>query len=461
MARIVRVVKTLRNHWKKSTFGFLLLSYGCNYAYEKYRTHELIKSYCEEAQSFGDVPSPVGTTARQITVLLNPASNGGKGKTDFEKYCAPLLYLSGMKVSVVKTESIGEARGLMEVMDNCDGIVVAGGDGALSEAVTGLLRRSDNSSAAQRFPVGIIPVGKNNNVAKAIFKEFKNDRIKLMAEATMAVVRDSRRSVDVMRIQIQEVDETEGQQQTGKPPIYALGELKWGAFRDVEDQVSKYWIWGPLKPYMAYLFMAYRDLTWSCKAQLRYTLPCEGCRECTNLMKVDSMINQQLQQQNSRWWHAFIPRTKSSSTNSKIEKDYSKIINPECGIWHEKNVSTVEFQALTQNNLGFSKHDMGPKQLEIKLGPETIGGFQFIKEGWLRNQEKSEMKQEKIVARQFQMIPQNDQELREEEQQQSPTQITTERWYSIDNDNYEVKPVLVTLLPNAIRMFAIPITDGK
>ena len=71
------------------------------------------------------------------------------------------------------------------------------------------------------------------------------------------------------------------------------------------------------------------------------------------------------------------------------------------------------------------------------------------------------MKQEKIVARQFQMIPQNDQELREEEQQQSPTQITTERWYSIDNDNYEVKPVLVTLLPNAIRMFAIPITDGE
>lgn len=41
------------------------------------RTHELIKSYCEEAQRFGDVPSPVGTTARQITVLLNPASNGG------------------------------------------------------------------------------------------------------------------------------------------------------------------------------------------------------------------------------------------------------------------------------------------------------------------------------------------------------------------------------------------------
>lgn len=73
----------------------------------------------------------------------------------------------------MKTESVGEARKLMEVMDNCDGIVVVGGDGALSEAVTGLLRRPDNVSAAQRFPIGIIPVGKKNHVAKSIFQEFK------------------------------------------------------------------------------------------------------------------------------------------------------------------------------------------------------------------------------------------------------------------------------------------------
>lgn len=82
--------------------------------------------------------------------------------------------------------------------------------------------------------------------------------------------------------------------------------------------MSKYWIWGPLKPYMAYLFMACRDLTWSCNAQIRYTLPCEGCRECKNLMKVDSTIAYLQQQQNSRWWHAFIPRTKSPSTSMHL-----------------------------------------------------------------------------------------------------------------------------------------------
>ena len=80
------------------------------------------------------------------------------------------------KVSVVKTESVGEARKLMEVMDNCDGIVVVGGDGTLSEALTGLLRRPDNTSAAQRFPIGIIPVGKKNSAAKSIFEKFKGIR---------------------------------------------------------------------------------------------------------------------------------------------------------------------------------------------------------------------------------------------------------------------------------------------
>lgn len=37
MARIVRILKTLRNNWKKSTVGFLLVSYGVNYGVTKYR----------------------------------------------------------------------------------------------------------------------------------------------------------------------------------------------------------------------------------------------------------------------------------------------------------------------------------------------------------------------------------------------------------------------------------------
>lgn len=48
-----------------------------------------------------------------------------------------------MKVSVFRTEHAGQAKDLMKIMDNTDAVVVAGGDGTLSEAVTGLLSRED------------------------------------------------------------------------------------------------------------------------------------------------------------------------------------------------------------------------------------------------------------------------------------------------------------------------------
>ena len=36
-----------------------------------------MRLYCEEARNYGDVQLPIGVPARQITVVLNPASNGG------------------------------------------------------------------------------------------------------------------------------------------------------------------------------------------------------------------------------------------------------------------------------------------------------------------------------------------------------------------------------------------------
>ncbi|XP_057371062.1 acylglycerol kinase, mitochondrial-like [Daphnia carinata] len=450
MARIIRIFKTLRNNWKKTTFGLIVVSYGVNYGVKKYRTNEMLKLYCEEAKTFGDAPLPIGAPVRQITVVLNPASNDGKGKAEFEEYCAPLLYLSGMKVSVVKTESVGEARGLMDVMDNCDAVVVAGGDGALTEAVTGLLRRNDSGFAVQRFPIGIIPVGKLNNIAKSIFKEYKDDRIKLMAEATMAIVRDYKKHVDVMKVEVLD----DGEKTPGKP-VYALGELKWGAFRDVDERIGKYWLWGPLKPYAAYLFGAFRNLTWECESRFQYTVPCDGCRNCmTNALQDATEPKYGSTAQNTRWWHAFIPRAKPVK-ETKQTKDYSNIINPECGVWHQKDFSAVEFQSLTENNLAFTPPNK-PKHLEVNLGPKNISKFDFMKEGWLRARTGvSHIHSEKIPVRQFEMIPNTEERSAAESDKGEEEKATdVERWYSIDNDNYEVKPIRVTILPDAIKVFS-------
>ena len=69
------------------------------------------------------------------------------------------------------------------------------------------------------------------------------------------------------------------------------------------------------------------------------------------------------------------------------------------------------------------------------------------------------MVREKILARQFEMIPASSDQskygkvVKEGSEEEAAPPPAVDKWYSIDNDNYEVKPVRVTLLPDAIKMF--------
>lgn len=80
-----------------------------------------------------------------------------------------------------------------------------------------------------------------------------------------------------------------------------------------------------------------------------------------------------------------------------------------------------------------------------------------MKEGWLRTKtETSQMNREKILVRQFEMIPKiEESSIAEKETTEEGKSVEVEeRWYSIDNDNYEVKPIRVTVLPDAIKVFS-------
>lgn len=76
-----------------------------------------------------------------------------------------------------------------------------------------------------------------------------------------------------------------------------------------------------------------------------------------------------------------------------------------------------------------------------------------MKEGWLRQHGSSEMQRKTIAARQFEMIPTIEEKVSEGETDDGAKTSDVEKWYSIDNDNYEVKPIRVTLLPQAIKVF--------
>lgn len=110
------------------------------------RIKKVMREYCTEARKYGDTKAPITATLKKVLVVLNPAANKRKAEENFESYCAPILHLAGFNVEVVKTQSELHAIRYIEeeLTEYPDAIVVAGGDGTLSEAITGLLRRAQS-----------------------------------------------------------------------------------------------------------------------------------------------------------------------------------------------------------------------------------------------------------------------------------------------------------------------------
>eukprot|EP00088_Acartia_fossae_P042010 TRINITY_DN4398_c0_g1_i6.p1 TRINITY_DN4398_c0_g1~~TRINITY_DN4398_c0_g1_i6.p1 ORF type:complete len:514 (+),score=84.47 TRINITY_DN4398_c0_g1_i6:50-1591(+) len=246
MERIRKVGTTLRTHWKKSVFLSLASVYGVKWYMKKLDDKELMRNFCREALTYGAAPIGVHQKNYHVTVILNPASSGGKARKLFEQYSAPILHLAGFKVSIQKTEGREEAKELMKIMDNCDAVLVGGGDGTLMEAITGLMKREDFATYKQT-PIGIIPLGMNNYLANRLFPF--DDQVKQLAEASMAVVKQLKRPVSVIEVK----NLADNPVMYGKK-IYGVAGLQMGAWREAEARKDSYWFFAGLKDRMTYVF---------------------------------------------------------------------------------------------------------------------------------------------------------------------------------------------------------------
>lgn len=413
----------------------------CSLSSTVIREKQMMRAFCEKAMVYGECSKPLGEPERHITVLLNPAAKDGKGKVQFERYCAPLLHLAGIKVATVRTENEGQARDLMEIMENTNAVVVAGGDGTLGEVLTGLLRRADHSEAARKLPLGILPLGNTNTSTAAIWGFRGNPEPRHLAEATMAIVEDIRRPLDVMEITpLQSVEEGE----SPSKPVYAASMLEWGAYRDAVDRKDVYWYWSFLKKYMTYVFSSYKDITWDCAAEVEYSVPCSGCSRC----RVN--IDQENTQRNSaaetprRWWMAYIPKAKPvvgrKSDEEKI--DYSSIINEECGVMHKTTFNNICDVTVSTRNTPQSL-DVPSYALSLKTGPANIGTLEFIKEGWSREWDKVKSYASEINIGEIILRP-----------SEKKTEKGTDQELNIDSETFEVRPMKIKARPSAVTIFA-------
>ncbi|KAH7675818.1 Sphinganine kinase protein [Dioscorea alata] len=128
-----------------------------------------------------------------------------------------------VNLSISETSYQLHARELAHKLDllKYDGIVCVSGDGVLVEVVNGLLRREDWDTAV-KVPLGIIPAGTGNGMAKSLL-DSAGDSYSVF-NAVFAIIRGHRRSLDVTTVQ------------QGEARFFSVLMLTW----DVDIESEKY-----------------------------------------------------------------------------------------------------------------------------------------------------------------------------------------------------------------------------
>lgn len=492
-----KLLTTLRTHWKKSLFFSGLASYGAYRGAVKRQEDLLMTGLCREAAAFGRQEAAPSAPLYKVTVVLNPAADGGRARKKYEKYCAPILHLAGLKVHVVRTEGEGQAKQLLELLSAegapdgrlPDAVLVAGGDGTVMEAATGYLRRPDAARIRARMPLGVLPVGAQNRLAKSLFPEVSTSvsDVELMARSALSCVRQVRRPMDVMQVEnISEGEEYSGKKIYGMsevnkdnfPPknrknvssvFFFIFQVQLGAFRDAHDRLSKYWYWAGLKKVMAYAFgftTAAKMHLWNCECDLEYAVPAPIPEPSEAVVAVEEE-----KRQSSSWWHFFFPPSAPSRANQPGGDQSREAQRPRREWRRLSGFRGIEIAVSTPNvrplvpRLEEEGEDDGrgsEGRLDVVLGPEELGFSDFVGEGWRR--ERGESSPLHCTSRQKaedSLEGQEDQAWRRIKTQSlrlfpgfEKTEEEKERYFYLDRESVEVKgPIELTLLPKKLVMF--------
>lgn len=118
------------------------------------------------------------------------------------------MHLAGISTTIVDIQSGSHARNVITNLETpTDAIIVAGGDGTLSDVTTGLMRKYEyNLHSVRQCPIGILPLGSTNTIASMFYQGYKNlADIHHMIDATMAIIKNNLKTIDAIEIKLLEV----------------------------------------------------------------------------------------------------------------------------------------------------------------------------------------------------------------------------------------------------------------
>lgn len=282
--------------------------------------------------------------------------------------------------------------------------------------------------------IGILGVGRENSFAEKLFNCMNSSELKRvqgLADASLAIVRGEVQSVDVLKIEVIE------EQTEHVKPVYALSAFEWSAYTDAFYQRDKYWYYGSWRNYVTFILNAFSDsITWNCSATISYTNPCAGCSNCyiaPNQLHVKAS--------NRRWWSSFIPSFRlGSSQAAQKTPDYSKVRNDNCATKTSFECDSAGIIVDTPSNDQTDQNKPNP-HLMLKL-INGQSGFKFINDSWNRlNTNQMHIDQQHPV-RTVEITPKQN------------TNSEQEKFFYIDHEAFEVKPIRITILPKLIRIYS-------
>lgn len=315
------------------------------------------------------------------------------------------MHLAGYTVDTIKTTYVGHAKSYFENTDSVpDAIVVAGGDGTASEVVTGLMRRGGSAC-----PIAIIPMGNKS------YSQFQYNKLGYVTSLTNSVLLLLNGAASFERVLKFECLENQDEMNKMNKPIFGISSFKWGVLRDLDAIKNKYWYFGIFKKQAAVLFNAFSDnLTLDCSADVTYTPPCNGCGNC--LKPIENPKNH---------WLKYL-----YTNEGKISKE-SDIVNDECIKQIHCSVSTSQITTTS-----FCKPD--GCQLVTKSYTKINSGVDLIKRFFNTNSFEN-FPTLTIDSRTIQVVP---------------TASYENKFFSIDGEEYEVRPIRISLVPKAIQVFS-------
>ncbi|XP_041994914.1 sphingosine kinase 1-like [Salvia splendens] len=164
---------------------------------------------------------------KRLFVFVNPYGGKKSASKIFQNDVKPLLDDASVEYTVQETKHQLHAKEVVQTLDlaKFDGIVCVSGDGVLVEVLNGLLIREDWEKAI-RIPLGAVPAGTGNGMAKSLLDSHGEPCA--ASNAALFIIRGHKCSLDIATIS------------QGETRFFSMLMLAWGLVADIDIESEKY-----------------------------------------------------------------------------------------------------------------------------------------------------------------------------------------------------------------------------